>query len=107
MLSPSVKTNSSRGIENIGSPRCSPHANVWPNTCSTAATVAKIRKTSHKPKEYQTFRLKIRQRSSPACWTNAISFKPITGKTQGMIFRIKPPRKLTSKAIATASAVST
>ena len=45
------------------------------------------------PSEYQTFSTRMRRRSWPACSTKERIFRPITGSTQGMTFRIRPPRK--------------
>ena len=42
------------------------------------------RKIEISPAEKARLSVKIRQRLSPACCTNDITFSPITGKTQGM-----------------------
>jgi len=68
--------------------------NCWPQpTFQTVANVANSRNTDIKPNEYQMFKANTLARLSPACWTKAMTFKPMTGRTHGMMFRISPPRK--------------
>lgn len=33
-------------------------------------------------------------RFSPACWTKPMIFRPMTGKTQGMRLRMRPPKNM-------------
>ena len=61
---------------------------------NNTARLAKTMNTTSMPAEYQRFSSKIRDRLWPACSTNASTFSPMTGSTQGIRFRINPPSKL-------------
>ena len=45
------------------------------------------------PAEYQRLSTSACVRLLPACWTKLITFRPITGSTQGIRLRIMPPTK--------------
>src|SRR5688572_10664903 len=49
--------------------------------------------TDISPRLYQMFSHNTRLRSWPLCSTKERIFRPITGSTQGIRFRSRPPRK--------------
>lgn len=77
----------------IGLWRWKPQPMSFPSSLRVMRTPARAHMETTTPRPNVIPCHLILDESSPACWAKPVIFRPRTGKTQGMMFRIRPARR--------------